>query len=93
MTSSSKNPFWQTFRPKRKQSSADPVIKAIRKVYKGSRVEKLDKLLAREGLWRRRHTIADNKLREIAVDIRDLASESVYELAEIDAVAREKEGQ
>jgi hypothetical protein len=53
----------------------------------------LDKLLAREGLWRRRHTIADNKLREIAVDIRDLASESVYELAEIDAVAREKEGQ
>lgn len=92
MTSSSKNPFWKTYRP-RKQASADPVIKAIRKVYKGSRIEKLDKLLVKERMWRRRHTIADNKLREIAVDIRDLASESVYELAEIDAVAREKEGQ
>lgn len=90
----SKNHFWvpgvnSKFVPRK--PSRDPVIKAIRKAYIGSRIQKLDKLEAEASKWRRRATIADNKLKEIHRKMRALTFEALTELHEIDVMRKEAE--
>lgn len=53
----------------------DPLIVAARNAYRSSEVYKIDKLLAEQAKWKRRQTIADNKLAELRKRIDELAKE------------------
>jgi hypothetical protein len=65
-----------------KQPPTDPLIKTMRKIYGASATARVEKLLDAERFWRRRATIAANKLGEIQDDIR----------TEIRALATESDG-
>lgn len=43
----------------------DPLIRAAKKAYRSSSVGKLDKLIKEQAFWKRRETIARNKLAEV----------------------------
>lgn len=47
----------------------------IREAYKGTTMYKLDKLLALESKWKRRQTIAQNKLLDVREAINTLATQ------------------
>jgi hypothetical protein len=51
-------------------AKTEPLIKAMRKEYRVSVSGAVDKLLNEERKWRRRETIAQNKLAEIREDLR-----------------------
>ena len=53
----------------------DPLIKAVRKAYRASATFKIDELLAAESRWKRKVTIAQNKLFEVRERINKLTVE------------------
>lgn len=53
----------------------DPLIRATRKAYRSSDTYKLDQLLAEESRWKRKVTIASNKLLDVRERINRLAKE------------------
>lgn len=56
-------------------SIVDPLITATKKAYRKSPLYGLDKLLAEESKWKRKQTIARNKLEEVRDKINKLAKE------------------
>lgn len=53
----------------------DPLIRSIRKARKGNPVDALARLLAEESRWKRKRTIADNKLASVRDKINQFAKE------------------
>lgn len=51
----------------------DPLAKAVKKAYRSSDLFRLEKLLAEESKWKRRQTIANNKLAEVRYQINEFA--------------------
>lgn len=56
-------------------AAPDPLIIATKKAYRKSPLYGLDKLLAQESRWKRKQTIARNKLEEVRDKINKLAKE------------------
>jgi hypothetical protein len=59
--------------------SNEPLAKQARKVYRATKVYELDQLLAEESRWKRKVTIASNKLAEVRTAINKLASELAHD--------------
>lgn len=55
----------------------EAVIKEAKKAYKNSNMKKLDDLLAEQSRWKRKLTIATNKLADVRLSIDALACELV----------------
>lgn len=55
--------------------AVDPLIKATKAAYRASDVYKLDQLLEEETRWKRKATIAQNKLADVRERINKLAKE------------------
>jgi len=53
----------------------EPLIRASKKALRESSVGKLDALLAEQSFWKRRETIARNKLAELRGEIETFAKE------------------
>ena len=53
----------------------NPLVKSIKKIYASSDVKRVDDLLAEESRWRRKHTIASNRLAAVREDINALLKE------------------
>lgn len=53
----------------------DPLAKAVTKAYRDSDLFKLEKLFAEESRWKRKVTIATNKLSEVREQINKLSRE------------------
>lgn len=60
---------------RRRYVPTDPLIRAQRKSYLASSVGKLDKLLEEESRWKRKVTIASNKLASVRREINEMAIE------------------
>lgn len=60
--------------------SQDPLVKAVKKAYRSSRQFELDQLLEAESRWKRKATIAHNKLTEVRAKINELAQTMVDEI-------------
>jgi len=60
-----------------KQPKVEPAIRAMRKAYRGSTQYQLDRLLAEEGRWKRKATIAQNKLADVRRRINDLCRDVI----------------
>ena len=58
----------------------DPLARQIAKARKGNPVDELGKLLEEESRWKRKQTIARNKLADIQDRIRDFAMRAAAEL-------------
>ena len=52
-----------------KTTKTDPMIREMKKAYKASPMNKLDALWAKHAFWKRRETIARNKLVEVRSEI------------------------
>lgn len=59
------------------QPKTDPLVKATRKAYRQSRQYELDQLLAEESRWKRKSTIAQNKLADVRNRINKFAQEGL----------------
>lgn len=57
--------------------SKDPLIKAMRKAYRESKQCELDNLLAEETRWKRKATIAQNKLSDVRDRINKFAQAAI----------------
>lgn len=55
--------------------SKDPLIKEARKAYRESDVARVDKLMEEQSRWRRKVTIAENKLAQVRNSIDKLLRE------------------
>lgn len=53
----------------------DPLIRATKKAYRGSKTFQIDRLLAERSRWSRKVTIASNKLADVNAAIVDLCKE------------------
>jgi hypothetical protein len=51
----------------------DPLVKAVKKARRESAFGQLEKLLHEEGKWKRKTTIASNKLREVRDELNAMA--------------------
>ena len=61
--------------PQQLKMAQDPLIAAAKKAYRASDVYKIDKLLEEESRWKRKQTIARNKVEEVREKISKLAKE------------------
>lgn len=59
------------------KSKTDPLIKDMRKVYRSSNQARWDELLASESRWKRKLTIAQNKLADLRVEMNCFTQEVV----------------
>lgn len=59
------------------EPKTDPLVRAVRKAYLSSKRCELDKLLAEESRWKRKATIAQNKLADVRNRINQFAAEAV----------------
>lgn len=60
-----------------KKPKTDPLVKSMREVYRQSTRAQWDKLLADESRWKRKLTIAQNKLGEVRVEMNVFTSQCV----------------
>jgi hypothetical protein len=56
-----------------KKTKTDPMARSLRKAYRGTAVYRLDQLLAEESRWKRKVTIATNKLADVRAEINAFA--------------------
>lgn len=61
----------------------EPLVRAVRKAYKSGPVWQVDKLLAEESRWKRKATIATNKLAAVRRKLNTLAVELAQELIKV----------
>lgn len=60
-------------------AKSDPMIRAMRKAYRGSKRCEWDNLLAEESRWKRKATIAQNKLADVRNRMNEFAEKLVTE--------------
>lgn len=56
---------------------SEPLLKEMRRVYRSSNQKRLDDLLREESRWKRKLTIAQNKLADVRANLNKLAQEIV----------------
>jgi len=59
------------------EPKTDPLIRAARKAYRGSNQYQLDQLIAEESRWKRKATIAHNKLADVRNRITEFAQKII----------------
>lgn len=63
-----------------KKGKQEPAIVAAKKAYRASRCYKLHQLLAEESRWKRKLTIASNKLADVRRELNQYTAELIQEL-------------
>ena len=69
------HPVPDHLKKKRTVKPVDPMVRALRKAYRGTAVEKVDKLLKEQTRWKGKQTLATNKLAKVRKDIDKLVAE------------------
>lgn len=70
-------------RTRKLQTIYAPVARQMRKAYRSTRVYQVDKLLDEQRRWKRKQTIATNKLEAVRKKLEKLAIEHARELTQL----------